>query len=79
MVRTIYSLDVVKTGDMITIRVSGSGFLYNMVRIIAGTLMKVGLGVYPPEHVEEILDARNRAAAGPTAVARGLTLISLEE
>ena len=79
MVRTIYSLDVGKTGDMITIRVSGSGFLYNMVRIIAGTLMKVGLGVWPPEHVEEILDARSRAAAGPTAVARGLTLISLEE
>ena len=78
-VRTIYSLDVEKNGDMITIRISGSGFLYNMVRIIAGTLMKVGMGVYPPEHVEEILDARNRAAAGPTAVARGLTLISLEE
>ena len=38
-----------------------------------------GLGVWPPEHVEEILDARSRAAAGPTAVARGLTLISLEE
>ena len=61
MVRTIYSLDVVKTGDMITIRVSGSGFLYNMVRIIAGTLMKVGLGVYPPEHVQEILDAANQS------------------
>ena len=78
-VRTIYSLDVEKSGDMITIRISGSGFLYNMVRIIAGTLMKVGMGIYPPEHVEGILDARNRAAAGPTAVARGLTLISLEE
>jgi len=77
-VRTIYSLDVTKTGDMITIRISGSGFLYNMVRIIAGTLMKVGMGVYPPEHVEEILEARNRQAAGPTAPARGLTLISME-
>lgn len=79
MVRTIYSLDIEKAGDYITIRVSGSGFLYNMVRIIAGTLMKVGMGVYPPEHVEEILDARNRAVAGPTAAAKGLTLISLEE
>lgn len=78
-VRTIYSLDIIKEGDTITIRISGSGFLYNMVRIIAGTLMKVGMGIYPPEHVEEILDARNRAAAGPTAVAKGLTLISLEE
>ena len=79
MVRTIYSLDVGKTGDMITIRVSGSGFLNNKVRIIERTLMNVGLRVWPTEHVEEILDARSRAAAGPTAVARGLTLISLEE
>lgn len=77
-VRTIYSLDVVKSGDMITIRISGSGFLYNMVRIIAGTLMKVGMGVYPPEHVEEILDARDRQAAGQTALAKGLTLVSLD-
>ena len=73
-VRTIYSLDVTRDeGDMITIRISGSGFLYNMVRIIAGTLMKVGMGVYPPEHVEEILEARDRQQAGQTALARGLT------
>lgn len=77
-VRTIYSLDVEKKEDMITIRISGSGFLYNMVRIIAGTLMKVGMGVYPPEHVKEILKARDRQKAGPTAPARGLTLISME-
>lgn len=77
-VRTIYSLDIEKTGDLITIRIKGSGFLYNMVRIIAGTLMKVGMGVYPPSHVEEILDARDRNAAGPKAAARGLTLISLD-
>lgn len=77
-VRTIYSLDVDRTGDMITIRVSGSGFLYNMVRIIAGTLMKVGMGVYPPEHVAEILAARDRQQAGQTALARGLTLVSME-
>ena len=63
---------------MITLRISGSGFLYNMVRIIAGTLMKVGMGVYPPEHVKEILGARDRQAAGPTAPAKGLTLISIE-
>lgn len=78
-VRTIYGLDVTKDAeDMIHIRISGSGFLYNMVRIIAGTLMKVGMGVYPPEHMEEILEARNRQAAGPTAPARGLILISME-
>ena len=78
-VRTVYSLDVSRgADDMITIRIRGSGFLYNMVRIIAGTLMKVGMGVYPPEHMEEILEAKNRQAAGPTAPARGLTLISME-
>lgn len=77
-VRTVYSLDIYKSGDLITLRIQGSGFLYNMVRIIAGTLMKVGMGVYPPEHVEEILDARDRNAAGPKAAAKGLTLVSLE-
>lgn len=77
-VRTIYLLDVKKEGDIITIRISGSGFLYNMVRIIAGTLMKVGMGVYPPEHVEEILDARDRQVAGPKVPAKGLTLMALE-
>ena len=77
-VRTIYSLDITKQDDMITIRISGSGFLYNMVRIIAGTLLQVGMGAYLPEHVEEILDARDRQAAGRTAPARGLTLVSME-
>lgn len=77
-VRTIYSLDIHKSGDLITIRIKGSGFLYNMVRIIAGTLMKVGMGVYPPAHVEEILDARDRKMAGPKAAAKGLSLISLD-
>jgi len=77
-VRTIYSLDVEKSGDLITLRIKGSGFLYNMVRIIAGTLMKVGMGVYPPGHVEKILDARDRNEAGPKAAARGLILKSLE-
>lgn len=76
--RTIYSLTVTKADDLITIRISGSGFLYNMVRIIAGTLVKIGMGVYPPEKMEEILEEKNRAAAGPTIPARGLTLVSLE-
>ena len=60
-VRTIYSLTVTKADDLITIRISGSGFLYNMVRIIAGTLVKIGMGVYPPEKMEEILEEKNRA------------------
>ena len=77
-VRTIYSLDITKQEDMITIRISGSGFLYNMVRIIAGTLLEIGMGAYQPEHMEEILDVRDRQAAGRTAPARGLTLVSME-
>lgn len=77
-VRTIYLLDLEKKDDIISIIISGNGFLYNMVRIIVGTLMKVGLGVYPPEHVKEILEACDRNAAGPKAPAKGLTLIGIE-
>ena len=77
-VRTVYSLELDKKGDMIYIRICGNGFLYNMVRIIVGTLMKVGLGFYPPEHVREIIAAKDRNAAGPKAAACGLTLIRLE-
>lgn len=77
-VRTIYNIDVLKSGEIISIRISGNGFLYNMVRIIVGTLIKVGLGVYPPEHVKEILEAKDRNVAGPKAPAEGLTLIGIE-
>lgn len=77
-VRTITSMDVWREGDIITIRVSGEGFLYNMVRIIAGTLIEVGNGQYPPERMEEILKARSREAAGPTAPAHGLTLMGIQ-
>ena len=77
-VRTVYYLDVNKDGDMITIRINGNGFLYNMVRIIVGTLIKVGTGFYPPEHVKEILEAKDRQVAGPKAEACGLTLIEIE-
>lgn len=78
-VRTIYSLTVDRgADDVIVIRISGSGFLYNMVRIITGTLVKIGMGVWPPEYMEEILEARDRAAAGPTIPAKGLTLVSME-
>lgn len=76
-VREIYNLDLWKEGEIIKIRISGNGFLYNMVRIIVGTLIKVGLGVYPPEHVKEILEAKDRNVAGPKAPAKGLTLIGI--
>lgn len=77
-VREIYSLDLTREEDEIVLTVTGGGFLYNMVRIIVGTLLKVGMGVYPPEHVAEILEAKDRAAAGPKAPACGLTLIEIE-
>lgn len=77
-VRTIYALDVVREGDMIRIRVQGNGFLYNMVRIIAGTLIQVGAGIKKPEDMESILAGKDRELAGPTAPAHGLTMIGLE-
>lgn len=77
-VRTIYACTVTKEEDIITIRVTGSGFLYNMVRIIAGTLIKVGAGEVAPQEMQTILDACDRSAAGPTAPAHGLTMIGLE-
>ena len=67
-----------REGEEIVIQVCGNGFLYNMVRIIVGTLMEAGRGVFPPEHVKEILEARDRRYAGPTAPACGLTLIRYE-
>ena len=76
-VRTLYSLEVLKEGDLIRIRISGNGFLYNMVRIIAGTLIQVGGGILEPEKVKEVLEACDRQAAGPTAPARGLTLVGM--
>lgn len=68
----------VLTDREIVIRVTGGGFLYNMVRIIAGTLIEVSRGQIPPERVREILEARDRQAAGPTAPACGLTLVGYE-
>lgn len=59
----------------IVIRVSGTGFLYNMVRIIAGTLMEAGRGALAPEQIKVILNACDRSKAGPTAPPEGLTLV----
>lgn len=87
-VRKIYSLEVecrplteanVGSADqLLTIRVKGNGFLYNMVRIIAGTLVEVGRGHIKPEEVAGIIAAKDRAKAGPTAPARGLRLVEIE-
>jgi tRNA pseudouridine38-40 synthase len=77
-VRTIYALDIENVGNEITIRITGNGFLYNMVRIIVGTLIRVGRGFYEPEKVKEILEAKDRKAAGVTAPAHGLMLVEIK-
>lgn len=76
-IRTIYRAEVKREGDRVIFSVTGNGFLYNMVRIIAGTLLEIGGGKYPAEHMREILEARDRSAAGPTAVAKGLVLMEI--
>ena len=77
-VRTITDITIDKVGDMIHIRISGNGFLYNMVRIIVGTLMKIGLGIWPEDCMESILEAKDRTKAGPKAEAKGLTLVEIK-
>ncbi len=77
-VRTLYSAEVEEQGPDLVIRVCGNGFLYNMVRIIAGTLLEVGQGRRQPEDIPGILEAKDRTAAGPTAPAHGLMLMKYE-
>ena len=86
-VRTIYDIEVVAFKESVfgidpdktvVIRVTGNGFLYNMVRIIAGTLLDVGLGRKKPGDIPDIIKALDRRAAGPTLPAKGLTLIGYE-
>ena len=76
-VRRITDASVRKDGDLITITVSGTGFLYNMVRIITGTLLRIGGSDLPADETVRILAAKNRGAAGDTAPAKGLTLESI--
>lgn len=76
-VRTVYSLDIRKEGDMIILRITGNGFLYNMVRIIAGTLIRAGGGFFPPEYMRTILESRDRKMASETARPEGLTLVEI--
>lgn len=76
-VRTVKELEILENGEEITIRISGNGFLYNMVRIIVGTLIRVGRGFYEPVQVKEILEAKNRKAAGVTAPPHGLMLMEI--
>jgi tRNA pseudouridine38-40 synthase len=73
-VRTITHIALNRLGDCIWLDVEADGFLYNMVRAIAGTLINVGRGYWPETHVAEILQAADRREAGPTAPAQGLFL-----
>ncbi len=77
-VRRIYSVEVLEEGRELVIRVCGNGFLYNMVRIIVGTLLEIGQGKRTPEDMAQILEKKDRSAAGPTAPAHGLMLMKYE-
>lgn len=74
-VRTIFRCDVTAEDDWVYIDVEGDAFLYNMVRNIVGTLVEIGIGRWPPEKIKEILEAKDRNAAGPIAPAAGLCLM----
>jgi tRNA pseudouridine38-40 synthase len=76
-VRNIAHLAVNRAGDWIWLDVEADGFLYNMVRAIAGTLINVGRGFWPEARVRQILEAQDRRVAGPTAPARGLFLMGV--
>ena len=78
-VRTIYKAEVIeKENNKIWIELTGNGFLYNMVRIIAGTLVEVGMGDLEPEDIENIIKSKKRENAGKTLQPQGLYLVSVE-
>ena len=77
-VRTITDLQVLQKGDEIIIRVTGNGFLYNMVRIIVGVLIRVGRRYYPPEKVLALLEGRERTGEAVTAPPQGLCLMEIQ-
>ena len=74
MTRNVKSFSVTREGDMVTMRVEADGFLYNMVRIMVGTLLRVAQGKFQPDDIPAIIEKRNRQYAGPTAQACGLYL-----
>ncbi|MBQ2687605.1 MAG: tRNA pseudouridine(38-40) synthase TruA [Clostridia bacterium] len=73
-VRTIHDFSVKRIGDIVEFSVEGNGFLYNMVRIMVGTLLSINEGKIPPDAITEIINAKSRDAAGPTAPPQGLYL-----
>lgn len=77
-VRTVTDCRVTREGDVVTISVTADGYLYNMVRILAGTLVEVGSGRMRPDFVAEILAGKDRSKAGPTMPAKGLFLYDVD-
>lgn len=77
-VRIIYSGKVERKEDLVIIELTGNGFLYNMVRIIAGTLLEVGLGKIKPEDIKNIIEYEDRQKAGKTLPPQGLYLVNVE-
>ena len=77
-VRTVTDCRVRREGALVTVTVTADGYLYNMVRILAGTLVQAGLHRIPPEAVDAILAGRDRKAAGPTLPAKGLFLQAVD-
>lgn len=77
-VRTIFNGKVERIGELIYIEITGSGFLYNMVRIIAGTLIEVGIGKIKPEEISEVIKSGERNRAGKTLPPQGLYLVKVE-
>ena len=78
-VRTIYKAEVIEMpGERIYIELTGNGFLYNMVRIIAGTLVDVGIGKIEPSNIEKIIESKERSNAGKTLQPQGLYLLKVE-
>jgi len=77
-VRSLRSIGVERIGNEVVIEVTANAFLYHMVRIIAGTLVEVGVGKRPPEWVADVLASRRRAEAGVTATADGLYFVGVE-
>ena len=76
-VRTIYEIRITELPKELQIDYRGDGFLYNMVRILTGTLIEIGRGSRKPEEIQAILEGRDRGLAGFTAPARGLTLVEV--
>lgn len=77
-IRTVYSLEINQKDDIIQVDICGNGFLYNMVRIIVGTLIEVGRGKIAPESMGKIIESADRKLAGPTAPPMGLMMFDIK-